>query len=311
MLVTLLCGCAARAPVLVHHLPPAAAPVVLAQTPFFPQERYQCGPAALAMVLQASGVEVRPRDLVDKVYIPALQGSLQAEIIAAARSYGRVPYVIAPGLDALLAEIEAGRPVLVLENLGWGFYPLWHYAVVIGYLPTSDQLVLRSGTTKHKLLAAETFVDNWAKADHWGLVLLRPGALPAGGEAARYLQAALGVEQSGQLDGAARAYAAATRRWPQAAAAWFGLGNSRYALGAYADAERAYRRAAALRPQDAAVRNNLAQTLARQGCLVAARDQIARALASAPPNLRAAIEDSRGRLTTLAAGQPHCRERDR
>ena len=40
----------------------------LRDTPFFPQEEYQCGPAALATVLAASGVAVSPDDLTGKVY---------------------------------------------------------------------------------------------------------------------------------------------------------------------------------------------------------------------------------------------------
>ena len=57
---------------------PAA--VELSDTPFYPQQRYQCGPAALATVLGAQGVDVAPEALVDAVYVPALHGSLPEEI---------------------------------------------------------------------------------------------------------------------------------------------------------------------------------------------------------------------------------------
>ncbi|HKK22781.1 MAG TPA: hypothetical protein VJ947_03765, partial [Pseudohaliea sp.] len=62
-----LAGCASVG-VPVASLAPAA--VELDATPFFPQQRYQCGPAALATVLSASGVPVEPAALVDEVYIP-------------------------------------------------------------------------------------------------------------------------------------------------------------------------------------------------------------------------------------------------
>ena len=57
-----------------HRLPPA---VELSAVPFFAQEDYQCGPAALATSLAHFKVAVTPDDLVDKVYLPARQGSLR------------------------------------------------------------------------------------------------------------------------------------------------------------------------------------------------------------------------------------------
>src|SRR5207237_9306004 len=51
--------------------------VELTQVPFFPQDEYQCGPAALATVLASSGVKVTPEELVAQVYIPERKGSLQ------------------------------------------------------------------------------------------------------------------------------------------------------------------------------------------------------------------------------------------
>ena len=59
----------------------------------------------------------------------------QVELVAAIRRYGRVPYEIEPSLSSLTAELQAGRPVLVLQNLGIKIAPLWHYAVVVGYSP--------------------------------------------------------------------------------------------------------------------------------------------------------------------------------
>src|SRR5690606_37665875 len=123
-------------------------PVELEDTPFFPQEKYQCGPAALATVLASSGVDVRPEVLTPRVYVPERGGSLQPEMLAASRDFGRLPYVIEPNLPSLLAEVAAGRPVLVLQNLGVRFAPAWHYAVVVGFSPETGEIVLRSGTQR-------------------------------------------------------------------------------------------------------------------------------------------------------------------
>ena len=72
--------------------------VELTQVPFFPQEEYQCGPAALATALASFGVKVTPEELVPQVYIPERKGSLQVEMLAAARRHGLVSYQLAPRL---------------------------------------------------------------------------------------------------------------------------------------------------------------------------------------------------------------------
>src|SRR5687767_5382909 len=77
---------------------PAGVPqrVELNEVPFFPQKDYQCGPASLAMVLTHSGVPVLPEALVDQVWLPSRQGSLQLEMLATPRRHGRVGYRLAP-----------------------------------------------------------------------------------------------------------------------------------------------------------------------------------------------------------------------
>ena len=129
-LLLCLSGCASI-PEHVSELP-ADVSLDLDRTPFFPQERYQCGPAALATVLASSGVAVDLGALVDRVYLPGRKGSLQVEMLAASRAAGRVPYVIDGTLLALQDELDAGRPVVVLQNLGVTAIPKWHYAVVVG-----------------------------------------------------------------------------------------------------------------------------------------------------------------------------------
>ncbi|HJU50574.1 MAG TPA: hypothetical protein VJ575_07595, partial [Pseudogulbenkiania sp.] len=69
--VLLLSACAT--PVVRQQLARTDLPrqVELTDTPFFPQEQYQCGPAALATVLTASGKTVAPEELTSQVYVPA------------------------------------------------------------------------------------------------------------------------------------------------------------------------------------------------------------------------------------------------
>lgn len=253
--------------------------VELTAVPFFPQEAYQCGPAALATVLVWSGVAVTPEALTPQVYLPARKGSLALELIAAARRHGRVPYVLRPELSSLLAEVAAGHPVVVLQNLGLDWLPRWHYAVVVGFDLERREVVLRSGPDARRVTPLAVFERTWRRGDYWAMVAMPPGELPRTAEEQPYLQAVAALERIGRQREAAEAYTAALARWPESRAARFGLGNARYALGDLAGAEAAFRELLSAQPDYAPAWNNLAQVLAEQGKLTEAEAAARRALA--------------------------------
>ncbi len=239
--------------------------VELDQTPFHPQQRYQCGPAALATVLESSGVSITPEALIPEVYLPGREGSLQVELIASARRHGRVPYLLDQQMSALLREIQAGNPVLVLQNLGLSWAPRWHYAVVIGYDLQQDAILLRSGEEKRHQNSLETFERTWRRGNYWGIVALPPDQLPVTAEELPYLRSVLPFEQLGNWQLAQTAYRTAAAHWPQSTGARLGLGNASYMLKQLQTAESAYRESIAIDPKFAPALNNLAQTLADQG----------------------------------------------
>ncbi len=237
----------------------------LTETPFYSQTTDQCGPSALATALNTAGVPVTPAELAPSVYIPDRNGSLQFELLAATRGFGRVPYPIAPDALALLGEIQAGRPVLVLQNLGLAFAPVWHYAVVVGYLPDENRFVLRSGERKRHLVKTSRFLRTWRRAKSWGIVVLPPGELPVADDAAMFVKAVAALESVGQFEAAATAYQAGVARWPEYAFAWLGLGNSFYALGQLDDAGGAYTELLNFEPDNVVALNNLSMVLADNG----------------------------------------------
>ena len=195
-LVGLIAGCAAD-PFRAAVEPGTHSAIELTETPFFPQREYQCGPAALATVLVDSDVAVDPDELISRVYLPQRQGSLQPELLAATRHYGRIPYVIPPEFAALLAEVSQGRPVLVLQNLGIKAFPAWHYAVVVGFSRERREVILRSGIDERRVTPAVTFANTWRRAGNWGIVALQPGELPATDDIKGYLRALAAAESAG------------------------------------------------------------------------------------------------------------------
>ncbi len=240
-------------------------PVLLRQVPFFPQELYQCGPAALAMVLQSSGVAVTPEALVPLVYVPARQGSLQIEMIATARSHGRLVQQVAPSLDALLAEVQAGRPVLVLQNLALDWYPRWHYAVVKGFDLERGRLILNSGLEENYELPLPVFERTWARAEHWGIVTLVPGTLPVSAEPGPYFTALADLTGHVAPQDLLQAYQVGLQRWPQERNLHMGLGNLLVTLGDPGAASEVFAQVLLDHPQFAPAHNNLAHTLLALG----------------------------------------------
>jgi tetratricopeptide (TPR) repeat protein len=243
---------------------PARAEV--ANVPFHPQTENHCGPAALATVLGWSGVPASPAQVAGQVLTPGRAGSLGHDLVAAARRADRLAVPV-QGLEPLLAELAAGHPVLVLQNLGLDWYPQWHYAVAIGYDLEAGTLTLRSGDEAEQVMPLATFARTWQRAEQWALVVLPPDSLPATADAVAVLRAAAGLEQAGRHEAAVAVYAAALERWPDSLAALIGLGNARYAAGQLAGAEAAFRTAVSFHPNEAAAWNNLAHVLAEKGDL--------------------------------------------
>ena len=277
----------------------------LEATPFFPQKKYQCGPAALAAVLGASNVAVTPEALVPIVYLPARHGSLQVEMQAAPRKFDRLSYPLSRNLDSVLAELGAGRPVLVLHNYGLPFWPRWHYAVVIGYDSATDRFMLRSGKKRRAEWRARTFMVAWHNGGRWAMVVLRPGEIAASANPTLYLEAAADFERGASAENSRLAFDAAVQRWPNQPVAFIGRGTAEYRAGNISNAARDYATALRLDPGNAGARNNLAQSLLDLGCPAQAREQLTAMNPDAlPPALRAAFEDTRRDIEAAASASP-------
>ena len=274
---------------------PAGLPrdVELQRVPFYPQTLHHCGPAALATVLNDAGLPSEPDALAAGVFLPAREGSLQAEMLGAARRRGAMATLLPGELDALLREVAEGQPVVVLQNLGLAFAPRWHYAVLVGYDLARREVLLRSGTTRRESLPLSTFERTWARGGRWAFMALPPGRLPATATEDAATQAAIGFERAAPPRPAAVAYRAVLARWPDNLLAAIGLANTLNAAGDPAGAAAALDTASA-RHDSAVLWNNLARLrLAlgdRAGAHAAALRAVRRAEAAEPGWAAAARE---------------------
>lgn len=298
--VMLIAGCSSTPRAMLDSYPDRSISEV-ASVPFFPQKAYQCGPAALATLLVWAGQDISPDQLAPALYIDDRKGSLQVELLATTRRHGLLPYVHPGEFERLWRLLENDVPVLVLQNLGFAWYPQWHYAVVVGFDAQQNQVLLRSGEEQLRREPFEDFAHSWVLAEQWMMSVHPPKDIPPGAEETNYLKAAHTLEQVGQGAAAITAYRAASKHWPKSMLAWMALGNSYYQRGHYAEAESAYRAAVDVAPQNPAPAHNLAWALLKQSRTAEAKVHAVRAVelgtglpAAQQARYRSAIEAFKG-----------------
>ena len=273
-------------------------------TPFYPQDEYQCGPAALAMVLTYYGHERQPHALTPWIFTPDAKGSFPAEMDAVARKEGFLSYPI-NDMTQLLQEVAGNHPVLVLQNLGTDWLTRWHFAVVVGFDLDRQEIVLRSGALERRVTPINVFDHTWQRGERWGRVILPPTQTPATAQAPLFLRAASDLEQTGPIQAAEQAYATAMQHWPDQPLAMFGLANVQLQQTHYAAASQTFAQLLAQKPTLAPAWNNYAYALRGLGCPVAAAQAAQCATQLAPDNRDFAA--SAHELTRSSSdGNPSC-----
>jgi tetratricopeptide (TPR) repeat protein len=208
----------------------------------------------------------------------------------------------------MIKELQAGRPVLLLQNLGFVRRPVWHYAVLVGFDSEEQDFLLRSGTERRHAVPARRLLGSWRRAGRWAMVVVPASAPPDSADALGWLRAVAPFESTGKLDLAAEGYEAGVKRWPRDPSVWTALGNVRYLQQNLSSAEKAYVQALALSPRHWTARNNLIRTLVARGCPELARQWIADA-GTPPAGFAATWNGTLGDLETddlAAADESRC-----
>lgn len=225
--------------------------------PFIDQKEGHCGPATLTMALQAVGQPACLAEITSQVFTPGMNGTFQSDLIGSARRQGMLAIPI-ENIENLFAEISAGHPVIVFENLALSWLPQWHYALVYGYDLMEEVVVMHSGPEKAKHWDLRKFERSWKLAGYWGLVVLPPHRLSATATELQHLSAAAALETL-KLNGKAEiAYRTILSKWPTSLGALIGLGNSSFSQSDYKESERSLILAVQNHPQSAVAWHNLA-----------------------------------------------------
>lgn len=254
----------------VPSLPPPDRPGITLDVPYITPRNDLCAATALAEIARywERHGPFSPRldtdDLSRLTRIPAKHGTLQDELTAQGRHSGFVVYPLSPSLDALISEVEAGHPVIILMNRGLAAIPIWHYAVVTGYDPAHAALLIHLGSTPHEAIPLTTADLMWQRSGRWGIVPLPPAHTAVGATPRSALKAIWELEAS-DPDGAVDAYTSALRRWNGDNDLSFALASATQRQGDPIRAEALYREILARDPDYLPAINNLAWILYRRG----------------------------------------------
>lgn len=131
--------------------------------------RFQCGPATLASVLAYHGVPVAESAIAAAIYSPTARGVLLTDLAWFARQKG-LRADVRTGTEAdLRRELAAGRPPVVLLDVGLAGLHQPHITAVTAW----DEDGVRYLGTKlaGKTVSPKTFLRQWQRAGNQCLVI--------------------------------------------------------------------------------------------------------------------------------------------
>ncbi len=245
-------GCAQR---LIRLGPPAPDFAQIPNLTSLPQgdERYDCGPEAVAAVLAYQGKPVAVKQISTQLFNPVLKGTIVAKIPDFLRDVGFEPAIRNGSLAHLRSAVDDRRPVIVMVRFQ---ERALHFFVVVGYDDKRRMIAFLYYPGKAGPMWAycryQDFEGLWEGTDNFMLEIFPTE--PS-------VQQAIRLEHQRRWAEAIQAYETLLRKDPRAAAAWIGIGNCRYMLKEPEAAAQAYRKALEFHPDDAQAKNNLAHVL--------------------------------------------------
>jgi tetratricopeptide (TPR) repeat protein len=257
-----------------------------------------CGPGSLALVLNVHGDAVSAGELAKQLPTAPGGGVLSVDLLLAARQHGFDAALVTGSSAELRGEIDAGRPTILMLRLldvPGSRRDVYHYVVADGSDPPRELFRFQFGDGRARWATLERLQKSWAAAGHV-LLLVWPRT-----QTEEVLRAGVALESAGRVDEAVGRYRQVLVVRPGSLRAWVDLGNAEAERGKPAEAEKSYRRALEIAPDDRDALNNLAWLLLEEGArLEEAEALAARAASQAGPGQPLAW-DTLGRIQ-LARG---------
>lgn len=142
---------------------------IIENVPFYAQESYQCGPSAMAGVLNFYGKNVTPQQVGDEIFSKEFRGTLSIDMVFYARSRGLNAQWYSGDAEDLRKKIDGNQPLIAMVDLGAGPVQRPHYLVVVGYGPGS--VIVNSGQRQHQSVSWKRFLKQWERTKMWTLLV--------------------------------------------------------------------------------------------------------------------------------------------
>jgi tetratricopeptide (TPR) repeat protein len=259
----------------------------------------RCGAGSLAVVLGAHGDSVSERELAAALPDVAGRGVLSVDLLLAARQRGFDAALVAGTPDRLRGEIEHERPAILMLRLldaPGRRRDVYHYVVADGFDRGRRLFRFQFGDGRARWAPLESVEKGWRASAHALLVVWPREATDAA------LRRAVALEGEGRVDDAAALYGEVLEVRPLSVRAWVDLGNVEAARRRPEEAERAYRRALEIAPEDRDALNNLAWLLLEEGTQLEEAEALAAKAAGGTGRDRPLALDTLGRIQ-LARGR--------
>ena len=263
----------------------------------------QCGPGSLSVVLNALGDAVSWEELAATLPRAPGGGVLSVDLLLEARQRGFSASLITADEGAVRHEIQQGRPVILMLrmlNAPGRSRDIYHYVVVDGYDPRRRLFRIQFGDGKARWVGLEQLEGAWNGGGHAMVTVTAP-------HAGEQMRVAVELERAGRLDEAAGLYTQFLEAQPESLRAWVNLGNVQSGRGRPQEAERAYRRALSVSPEDPDALNNLAWLLLQEGSRLEEAEGLAHAAARRKGPDQALVLDT---LARIQAARGRCANAD-
>jgi len=145
------------------------------KVPFFEQDDFQCGPAALATIINYwhrknnTKEQLSVDSIIGAIYNMKVKGVLTLDLELYARELGFKSLQYSGTIEELKGNIDANVPIIILVDYGRGFFQQNHYIIVKGY--TRDGIILNSGGRENLVIRNESLLKIWKKTSFWMLVV--------------------------------------------------------------------------------------------------------------------------------------------
>ena len=135
--------------------------------------RYYCGPTAMASILSFYGLGVDIDEIAEKIYRPELKGAITMDVFLYAKERGLQAKLYRGSMEDLKDSIRAGTPLILFVDMGYGFFPMGHYIIPVGFSDDYGVVLAHSGSDEALPISYKRLLRAWKKTGY-STILIRP-----------------------------------------------------------------------------------------------------------------------------------------